>query len=410
MFTPELPGAQSIFWRFKEGIVFLNHGSFGACPLPVQKRRESLLRLIEFDPMGFLVSDYQPLLADVLEKLTEFTGAQPGSLVLVENTTTGINTILKNLPLNPGDEILVTDQEYFSSINSLRVIAGIRGASVRLIHLPFPIESENDVLTAVEDAVTPSTRFALIDHIVSTTGMILPLKKIIELLSDKGVHTVVDGAHGPGQVTLDLKKLGCLAYVGNCHKWLCSPRSSAILYVRPDFQQEFFPLAISHVPSDFDTDLSSFQIYFRWNGTPDPTPALCIPDSLRFMEKLHSKGWSGIMSSNRELALAARQTICSTLGVDPPCPDSMVGSMAAIPLLGYSPCISRVPGEMDPLQNWLRREKGIVVPVTAVSNDAQRSVRISAQQYNFPEQYHYLAESLVEFREYKYKHVVSKRK
>lgn len=403
MFTPELPGAQSVLWRFKKGIVFLNHGSFGACPLPVQRRRENLLRLIESDPMGFMLSDYQPLLAAVLEKLTEFTGAQPGSLVLVENTTTGINTILRNLPLKPGDEILVTDQEYFSSINSLRVIAEIRGASVRLIHLPFPVETENDVLTAVEDAVTPSTKFALIDHIVSATGMILPLKKIIEHLSDKGIDTVVDGAHGPGQITLDLQKLGCLAYVGNCHKWLCSPRSSAILYVRPDFQKEFLPLVISHVPSDFDTDLSSFQLYFRWNGTPDPTPALCIPDSLRFMENLHSLGWSGIMSSNRELALAARQTICSALGVEPPCPDSMVGSMAAIPLLGYSPCISMVPGDLDPLQKWLRREKGIVAPVVDVCNDAQRCVRISAQQYNFLEQYHYLAESLLEYRKYNYR-------
>ncbi len=409
MFTPEfLSRKQRMYpeyhtlarhWDLKESIVFLNHGSFGACPSPVQRKREDLLRWIESDPMEFMLSEYQPLLDSSLKTITEFVGAQPESVVYVENSTTGINTILRNLPIDLGDEILVTDQEYFSSANSLKIISRIRGATVRMVHLPFPVKSPEEIVNAFEEAVSNSTKYALVDHIVSSTGMIMPLKKIIDTLSRAGVKTIVDGAHGPGQVPLNLKELGCLAYVGNCHKWLCSPRSSASLYVHPDFQNGFLPLVISHLPDDLETGLSDFQVCFRWNGTPDPTPVLCVPESLKFMEELHRSGWAGIMKSNREKSLKARRILCFALGVKPPCPDSMVGSMAAIPLEGYKPAAFTVSHGIDPLQQWLKYEKGIVVPITDICNGARRMVRISAQQYNSIDQYRYLAEALVEYRE-----------
>jgi isopenicillin-N epimerase len=164
-------------WVFREGITFLNHGSFGACPVPVLEKREQLLRQIELDPMQFMLSDYQPLLSSALEALTRFTGAEKDSLVFVENCTAGINTILHNISLKPGDGILVTDQEYFSSMNALKEIASRKGAVVQLIHLPLPVYSEEEILEAVAAAITPETRFALIDHIVSSTGMVVPLKK-----------------------------------------------------------------------------------------------------------------------------------------------------------------------------------------------------------------------------------------
>ena len=388
----------SDFWAFRDGITFLNHGSFGACPVPVLEKREQLLRQIELDPMEFMLNDYQPLRCSALEALTQFTGAEKDSLVFVENCTTGINTILQNIPLMPGEKILVMDQEYFSSMNALREIAGRKGAVVQLIHLPCPVSSREEILEAVAAAITPKTRFALIDHVVSSTGMVLPLKNIIDLLSSFGIKTIVDGAHGPGEVPLDLKNLGCMAYVGNCHKWLCSPRSSAVLYVSPEFQNSFLPLVISHIPSDFDTELSDFQLYFSWNGTPDPTPALCVPCSIDFMAALHSGGWQGVMDSNRELALKAREILCSVTGAEPVCPDSMVGAMAAVPLEWYTPDVSRETDWIDPLQKWLKQEKGIVVPVTDIQGGKARMIRLSAQMYNTIHQYQYLAEALVEFR------------
>jgi len=392
------PGICSQYWRLSDNIVFLNHGSFGACPESVMRYRESLIRRIESDPMEFLLADYRPFMASVLNQLSAFTGAEPDSLVFVENTTTGINTVLGNIPLKSGDDILVTDQEYFSSRNSLAVNASRKGASVIQVKIPFPVASDKDIVSAFADAVTPRTKFALIDHIVSSTGMIMPVKEIIDLLSNQGIGTIVDGAHGPGQIALNLKDLGCLAYVGNCHKWLCAPRSSAILYVNPVFQKDFLPLVVSHLPAEFDTDLPDYQVYFMWNGTPDPTPALCAGYSIDFMQGLHSEGWPGVMNCNREMVLNARRVICSALEVDPPCPDSMVGSMAAIPL--SEPYGSRVRAIdwLDPLQKWLKREKGIVVPVTEISLESRRIIRISAQLYNSPEQYLYLAESLMEYR------------
>lgn len=392
----------SDFWAFGNGITFLNHGSFGACPVPVLERRERLLRQIELDPMGFMLSDYQPLRCSALEVLTEFTGAEKDSLVFVENCTAGINTILRNIPVMPGEGILVTDQEYFSSMNALREIAGRKGAVVQPIHLPFPVSDQEEILEAVVAAITPETRFALIDHVVSSTGMVLPLKKIIDLLSDFGIKTIVDGAHGPGEVPLDLKNLGCMAYAGNCHKWLCSPRSSAVLYVNPEFQRNFLPLVISHVPSDFDTELSDYQLYFSWNGTPDPTPALCVPCSIDFMAALHPEGWQGVMDSNRELALKAREILCSATGAEPVCPESMVGAMAAVPLEWYTQEVSREPDWIDPLQKWLKQEKGIVVPVTDLKGSKAKMIRLSAQMYNTIHQYHFLAEALVEFRNLRY--------
>lgn len=394
-FPADLPAPNKLsrHWSLNDSIVFLNHGSFGACPAYVQHQREILLRKIESDPMEFLLDLHQPLLRKLTAELEQFTGAEAGSIVMVENATTGINTVLRNLPVRAGDSLIVTDQEYFSSANALLVLAEQKELDLIRVDIPWP-SSEDAVLEAFERAVQPGVRFALVDHIVSSSGIVLPLKKIISLLSMNGIETIVDGAHGPGQLSLNLSELGCMAYTGNCHKWLCSPRSAALLYVRPDFQQGFKPLVVSHLPSEFDTDLSDFQIQFSWNGTPDPTPALAVSASLEFMGGLLSGGWSGVMEENRRKALAARDHLCNYLGVHPPCPDSMVGSMAAVPLIGTPPPVGRNLHWTDPTQRLLRAKYGIVVPLTRIKNDSVRLLRISAQLYNSQEQYEYLARSL----------------
>jgi len=388
------PGEADRFWSLSEDIVLLNHGSFGACPGPVLDHREELLRLIEQDPMEFLLERHQPLLDDTLSVIEQFTGAVKGSIVLVENATTGINTVLRNLSFNPGDSILVSDQEYFSSANALEETADRLGVRVITVRLPYPVESEDEILDSFAMALDPSVRFALVDHAVSSTGMVLPLKGIIDLLKDRGVETIVDGAHGPGQLDLDLNGLGCLAYTGNCHKWLCGPRSSALLYVRPDFQISFKPLVISHLPRELNTQLSDYQLYFRWNGTPDPTPGLSVPFTIRFMGSLLPGGWRDITDRNRQMALDARDLLCRYLGTAPPCPESMVGSMAAVPLgEGTGPGRKHLHWT-DPVQNALKKNFGIIVPVTEIQQGKHKLLRISAQVYNSIEQYSYLAESL----------------
>ena len=389
------PGARSSEWCLDEDIVFLNHGSFGACPRAVMDFRKDLLARIERNPMDFLLQEYQPLLEDVLRRLESFTGAQTGSIVVVENATTAVNTVLANLPAKTGDTVLVADQEYFSSANALEVLSRRKGLKVRRVALPWPA-SEQAVIEAFAEAAEAGARYALVDHVVSSTGMVLPLKRIVSLLGSMGVETVVDGAHGPGQLPLELQELGCLAYAGNCHKWLCSPRSAALLYVRPDLQGDFLPLQVSHVPGDFQTVLSDFQLRFRWNGTPDPTPALSIPFTIDHLGSMLDGGWEEIRRRNRALALEARDMLCEALRVPPPCPDSMVGSMASVELPSPLPPGPRDIQWMDPLQALLRREFGIVVPVTEIQGRSRRLIRVSAQLYNSPEQYRYLAASLQE--------------
>ncbi len=389
------PGALSSGWCLDEDIVFLNHGSFGACPLAVMDFRKDLLARIERNPMDFLLQEYQPLLEDVLRRLESFTGAQSGSIVIVENATTAVNTILANLTADKGDTLLVADQEYFSSANALEVLAMRKGLRVRKVELPWPA-SEQAVIDAFAEVAEAGARYALVDHVVSSTGMVLPLRRIVSLLGSMGVETVVDGAHGPGQLDLQLEGLGCLAYTGNCHKWLCSPRSAALLYVRPDFQRHFLPLQVSHLPEDFQTGISDFQLRFRWNGTPDPTPALSIPFAMDHMASLLKGGWEVMRRRNRSLALEARDMLCEALGVAPPCPDSMVGSMASVELPSANPAGPRDIQWMDPLQARLRSEYGIVVPVTEIQGRTRRLIRISAQLYNSPEQYRYLVRSLLE--------------
>lgn len=387
------PGPLAGHWNLGDDIVFLNHGSFGGCPSEVMKHREKLLWELAGDPMEFLLKRHQPLLGELTAALEDFTSAQPGSIVMVENATTGINTILRNLPLKRGDSVMVADQEYFSSANALRVLAEDLGLSVIKVEIPWPADPES-VLAAFQQAVEPGVRYAVVDHAVSSSGIVLPLKEIIGLLNSHGIGTVVDGAHGPGQLPLDLSGLGCVAYTGNCHKWLCSPLTSALLYVRPDYQEGFRPLVISHLPDEFDYGCSDFKVYFSWNGTPDPTPVLSVPSAMDYMEGLLPGGWEEVMDTNRSLALEGRDLICSALGTEPVCPDSMVGSMASAVIPGPVPPRGRGLHWTDPLQKSLRDDYGIVVPVTRIRDGSVRLIRISAQLYNSIEQFEYLADAL----------------
>jgi isopenicillin-N epimerase len=402
-FTPE-EEALSGLWLHSDGLVQLNHGSFGACPRSVLDYRCQLLQRCESDPMGFLLDEYPVLLKAVTQRLEEFTGAEPGSVVMVTNATTGMNTILRNLSLKPGDRILVIDQEYFATANATTTIACEKGAVPVKVRLPRRNMTRQSVLDAFESALCPGVKYAVTDHIVSATGAVLPLEDIIGMLSSRGVETVVDGAHGPGQVHLDLASLGCLAYTGNCHKWLCAPRSSAILYVRPDFAGGFLPLVTSHLPSDFETDMSDYGIRFMWSGTPDPTPPLSAGYACDYIGSLLEGGWPRVMRRNREMVLTAGKLICDATGLEAVTREELTGSMLSfvLPDEGISP-VPRGPEWIDPLQKWLRQAKGIVAPVIRLG-ESGRVLRISSQLYNTPDQYRYLADSLIEYR--KNRHVV----
>ena len=395
MAEPGTTGLDS-WWTLDPGVDFMNHGSFGACPAPVLEAQRRLRDRLEREPVRFLGIELEGLMDAARTALGAFVGAHPGDIAFVDNATTGVNTALAAQRLAPGDELLVTDHEYNACRNALDVAAARTGAKVRVAAVPFPLRSEDEVVDAVVGAAGPATRLALVDHVTSPTGMVLPIARIVRDLAARGIDTLVDGAHAPGMLALDLDALGAAYYCGNCHKWLCTPKGSAFLWVRRDRQAAVRPLVISHGTNSRRTDRSRFRLEFDWTGTVDPTPWLCIPDAIAFLGGLFPGGWPEFRERNRAMALAARDALCGALGVPAPCPDGMIASMAAVPLP------DRRPGEvarfdwMDPLQETLFERWRIEVPVMPWPAPPRRLVRVSCQAYNRPEQYERLARALAE--------------
>jgi isopenicillin-N epimerase len=379
------------FWTLDPNITFLNHGSFGATPRAVLERQSELRAQMEREPVRFFVRELEPLLDAARQALAEFIGADPDGLAFVSNATAGVNAVLRSLDLDKHDELLVTTQEYNACRNALDYAAGIAGAKVVVVDIPFPIDSAEIVLEHVLEKVTERTRLVLIDHITSQTALVLPVAQIVQELAARGVDTLVDGAHAPGSIPLNVRAIGAAYYAGNLHKWVCAPKGSAFLYVRENRRRGIRPTSISHGANSPRIDRSSFLIEFDWTGTFDPTAWLCVPSALQFFEKL--AGWNDTMRRNQELALLARTMLCETLGIEEPAPASMIASMASIPLPdGDATTAPALYG--DPVQDKLLFEHNIEVPFVPWPAPPKRLLRISAQLYNEPQDYEKLARAL----------------
>jgi len=382
-------------WTLDPEIAFLNHGSFGACPLPVLRAQQELRDRLERQPVRFFVRDLEGLLDAARRELASFLGADPESLAFVTNATTGVNSVLRSLQWNEGDELLTTDHEYNACRNALDFVAQRSGAKVVVAKIPFPIGSSDEALEALLACVTKRTRIALFDHVTSQTGMVLPVEAAVREFHARGVETLVDGAHAPGMLTLDLNALQPTYYTGNCHKWLCAPKGAAFLHVSSERRPDIRPLVISHGANAPDSERPRFRHEFDWVGTDDPTAALCVPEAIRFMGSLLPGGWPALREQNHQLAIAGRKLLCETLGIETPCPDSMIGCLASLPLPAGSPAPPKSALYADPLQDALLA-RGFEVPVIPWPAPPQRLIRISAQIYNRPEQYELLARSLGE--------------
>jgi len=386
------------FWPLDPSIVFLNHGSFGSCPRPVLDFQQGMRMRLERQPIQFFVRDLEPLLDEARGALAEFLGAHRDNLVFVPNATAGINTVLRSLDFKRGDEVIVTDHEYNACRNALDVVAARSGIAVVVVELPFPLQTADEIIEPILGAVTPRTRLLLVDHVTSQTGLILPLRQIVSAVASRGVDTLVDGAHAPGMIPLNLEQLGAAYYTGNCHKWICAPKGAGFLHVRADRQAIVRPLSISHGANSPRTDRSRFQIEFGWTGTWDPSAYLAVPEAIRVMGSV-SGGWPRLMERNHTLALEARRILCEALRIELPCPDSMVGSLASFPLPDAAEAgPPKSPLYSDPLQDWLLEKHRIEVPVIPWPRPPRRLLRISAQLYNSSAQYELLAKALRENR------------
>ncbi|HEY4416507.1 MAG TPA: aminotransferase class V-fold PLP-dependent enzyme [Verrucomicrobiae bacterium] len=384
-------------WWLDPRVTFLNHGAFGACPKSVLAAQNTWRERIERQPLQFLVRELEAELDIARAALAKFVGADTDDLVFVNNTTTGVNTILRSLSFEPGDELIVTDQEYNASRNALNFVAERFGARVVVAKIPFPFQSEDELVQPILDCVTSRTKLALLDHVTSQTGVIQPIARLVQALNQRGVDTLVDGAHAPGMVSLDLNALGAAYFTGNCHKWMCAPKGAALLHVRRDRQKLIRPLAISHGANSARTDRSRFLIEFAWTGTTDPTAWLSVPEALRFMASALPGGWPQVMARNRALALAARKLLCDALKISVPCPEAFIGSIAAVPLPpAPANALPRLPFNEYPLQDTLRVKHGIETPIISWPAPPQRVVRVAAQLYNSLPQFETLAKALIE--------------
>src|SRR5215813_1000308 len=316
-------------FRLDEAATFLNHGSFGLTPLTVLAAQEALRAEMERQPVQFLSrTNLQPRLRAAAAQLAAFLGAAGEDLAFVDNATTGVNAVLRSIILKPGDDVLITDHTYPAVRNAVRFVCERAGARMIEAKLPFPAESPDGIVAAVTSVLTDRTRLAVFDLISSASAIIMPVPALARACRDGGARVLVDAAHGPGMVDLDLPALGADWVTGNAHKWLFAPKGCALLWAAKGAQQDLHPTVISH---GFE---QGFADEFDWTGTRDPTAWLAAPSALAFYR---SMGDEALRGRNHALAVAAAELLAKQWGTEAGAPPAMLGAMAVVRLPGRSP-------------------------------------------------------------------------
>ncbi len=387
-------------WPLDPGVTFLNHGSFGSCPRAVLAFQHGLRDRMEAQPVQFFMRDLEPMLDAARQRLAGFLSTSPETLAFVPNATTGVNTALAAMApsIGAGDELLTTDHEYNACANALRFTAERAGAAVVVAPVPYPLKSKGEVIDALRRHTTHRTKVLLLDWVTSPTAVVLPVEEIVAEWSARGVEVLLDAAHVPGMLPMDLDALGRAGLkwcTGNLHKWVCAPKGAGFLWVREDQQGKTRPLVISHGANAWRTDRSRYRLEFDWTGTDDPTAWLSVPTAMDTIGAMLEGGWDAVRAANHALALRGREILCEALGAEVTCPGSMVGSMAAVVLPRARSC----KWDAWATQGRLVREWAIEVPVNPWPTEDDRLVRVSAQLYNHEGEYRRLAEALVALRE-----------
>ncbi len=369
--------------------VYVNHGSFGATPRIILDRQAEFSGRFNANRDRFFRCEYHDFLTSARTHLADFVGAPASDLVFVDNATDGFNAVLKSLSLGPGDEVLISNHIYSNFAPVLNYDAARRGYKVISADISYPPQSDEDIVAAILACVSDATRFAVIDHISSPTALIFPVKAIVSALRERGVECVVDGAHAPGQVALNLGDIGAAYYVGNNHKWLCAPVASGFLYVRPDCQDGVVPA----VGSGVATKAHSFSERFDWTGTKSVSERLLVPETIDYMASLHPQGWQGIYEENHEKALAAQGLVCNALGIAPAYSSAMIGCFFTVPLGAL--VFDGAPDTASALQyiyDILEERFGFGAYIMPFGG--QYLLRVSCHLYNRMEEYERLAEAI----------------
>jgi isopenicillin-N epimerase len=373
MAFPKLGRAIRHAWRLDPDFVTVNHGSFGATPECVLAEQDTWRRRMEVQPTRFMGTVLPAALRDQAARLGAFLGARGEDIAFVDNATTGCNAVLRSLSLQPDDEILVLDHVYGAVRNAVRFVTERAGARMIQAALPFPDATADGIVTAVASALTPRTRLAVIDHITSSSALVLPMDRIVATCHDIGVQVLVDGAHGPGHIDLNLNDLGADWYTGNCHKWLCAPKGCAFLWTSAARQAETHPTVISHGFGN------GYLQEFDWTGTRDPSAFLSVGYALEFHDHL---GGAALRNRNQSLAAEAASLVARRLNTETP--DTETACAMRLVRLPVSPGATWAPIRAALIA------AGTDAPVHAIGGGLW--LRLSAFAYNDLEDYARLAD------------------
>lgn len=360
-------------------VVYLNHGSFGACPVEVFDEYQRLQRRLEAHPVRFLQRERPGLAANARAALAEFVGAGADEVAFVTNPTYAVNEIARSIPLGPGDEVLTTNHEYGACRNVWQYIAERTGCSLVEAPLPITLDTDDDVVDSVYAAASENTKVLFVSHISSATAMTFPVAQLCARARRDGILTIVDGAHGPGQLDLDVAAIGADFYVGACHKWMCAPKGVSFIAAGRAAQERLEPLIVGWGWGDFkQIDVGSpFLDHHEWLGTHDPAAMLTVPVAIAFQRR---HGWAAVRAACHERAAGLIETAEGVAGVTRVHADHRYEQMALLELGGsFRPDLP-----VDVIAARLR-EENIEVPVWTWY-DAQarphRLIRVSVQAYN----------------------------
>ena len=365
-------------WLIDPDVAYLNHGGYGALPRPVADAAEELRATVEGNPSDLLARQWQDRIDEVRQAVAALIRAPERELVFVPNATTGTATVLASLPFEAGDEVVITDHRYPAVASQTAVAVARRGVAVREIPVPLDVMSTGDIVDRIMAGVTDRTRLIVVDHIASPTGFKFPVAELTRAAHNAGLPILVDAAHAPGQVDVDLGHIDADFWVGNLHKWVCSPRAAAVLRVAPRWQDVIRPLVASH---DYTGGL---QPAFDWTGTLDPVPLLTIPAALKFWDNL---GWDVVRQHQHTLASDGAAVVAAALGTHVAIADEFTAAMRLVAL----------PVRLDKdagfdLVGRLTQKHRVTVHVTEHQNVSY--VRMCGQLYNRPEDYERLASAL----------------
>lgn len=356
-------------------VAFLNHGSFGACPRPVFERYQAYQRELEREPVDFLSRRLPDLLAHARAALARYLNAAPQDIAFVPNATTGVNLAARSLSLQPGDEILATDLEYGACDLAWEWLCRRTGARYVRAPIPLPLDSPDTLVETLFAHATERTRVVSVSHITSATALVLPVEEIVARARALGLVTIIDGAHAPAHVPVDLEALGADFYSGNTHKWLCAPKGAGFLHVRPGLKE---PVDAAIVSWGY-VDGTTFQERIEKQGTRDPAAWLAVPDAIAFQEE---RNWDAVRERCRAVTRAAREELCAVLGSEPLAPAEMLGQMASV----------RLPRPDPGLSDRLFANHRVEIPVAGPDDDL---LRISVAAYTTRDEIERLLTALV---------------